>query len=217
VDAGRRVASRVSVGDATCVCCRVAAASGADGAVALAWRRIGASGARDMVVARSRDAGARFAPLVPVAVDDWRLDACPHRGGSLAFDASGVSWLAWYTEGGGRPTLRLATAAADGAFGAPRALHDDPASWPDRVALATARDGRALVAWEARTPVRSSIAMRWVDAASLGPVAVASQGLKAEGVALATAPDGRVVAAWLEESFPATRTVVAQLGDGPSS
>jgi hypothetical protein len=85
-------------------------------------------------------------------------------------------------------------------------------SLPDRVALAIGADGAGLVLWERRSPVRSEIAARALDAGGRpGAVRVLSRGVHASGPALVAAPDGGFVAAWNEEEFPVLRTVVADL------
>jgi len=213
VERGSRVEGRVAVGSDTCPCCRVAAAAGPGAALALAWRQTFAGNVRDFVFAESRDGGRSFAPSRRVAVDGWALDACPHRGGALALDASGRAWLAWYSEGDdATPRLRLAFAEPGAPFGAPRALHEDPRSLPDHVALAVAGDGRGLVAFEAATAVRSAVVLRLVDGAGgeIGPPLLPAKSVVAKSPAVAAAGDG-FTAAWIEEEFPEVRFVVQEL------
>jgi len=213
VERGSRVAQRAAIGSDTCPCCRVAAAAGPGAALALAWRQTFPGNVRDFVFAESRDGGRSFAGPRRVAVDGWSLDACPHRGGGLALDASGRAWLAWYSEGDdATPRLRLAWAEPGAPFGAPRALHEDPRSLPDHVALAVAGDGRGLVAFEAATAVRSAVVLRLVDGAGgeIGPPLLPAQSVVAKSPALAAGRDG-FTAAWIEEEFPEVRFVVQEL------
>jgi hypothetical protein len=196
----------------SCPCCRLAVATDATGSVALLWRDESEASVRDMVVSFA-EADTAFSAPVRVSDDRWVLEACPHRGGALAFAPDGRVAVAWYTEGKiGRPQLLLAVGDANG-FGAPLAIHRDAVSQPDRVALALDRDGRGIVLWERRTAVRSEIAARAIsaDGARLGPVRVVSQTLHAGHPQVRVSPTGRFVAAWSEESFPTQRTVVAAL------
>ena len=67
-------------------------------------------------------------PLRRVSVDDWKIEACPHHGPSLAIAPDGSYHVAWFTDGAARKGLFYARAElADAAFGPPRAL-----SSPDR-------------------------------------------------------------------------------------
>ncbi len=66
---------------------------------------------RDIAVTRL-DNGVWTAPK-PVHADGWKIDACPVAGPALA--ASGdTAVVAWYSEAGGTPTLRLARSPNSG-------------------------------------------------------------------------------------------------------
>lgn len=205
------VTSRARLGARTCPCCRVEVAVGSDGRVGVLWRDELPGQVRDMVMALSRDGGRSFASPRLVHDDGWALDACPHRGGSLAFDGRGRVAAAWYTEGPQqRPAVTLALAADGVTFGLPRPLHDLPGALPDRVSLALRPDGAGLVVWESATPVRREIAGRSVGDAGrrLGATRVLSRALKASAPAAAVTPSGGLVVAWNEEAFPTLRTIV---------
>ena len=203
------------LGTRTCPCCRVAVAPDATGRVGALWRDEFTGRVRDMVFALSPRGPLAFAPGERVHDDGWAFDACPHRGGALAFAPDGRALVAWYSEGrAGEPALWLAARTPDG-FSDPLALHEGAGSLPDRVALAVGADGSGLVLWERRSPVRSEIAARALDAGGRpGAVRVLSRGVHASGPALVAAPGGGFVAAWNEEEFPVLRTVVAELALG---
>ena len=58
-----------------------------------------------------------------VSVDNWKIDACPHHGPSLAIAPDGSYHAAWFTGGAARQGLFYARADnADAPFGTPRAL-----------------------------------------------------------------------------------------------
>jgi hypothetical protein len=67
-------------------------------------------------------------PVRRVSVDDWKIEACPHHGPSLAIAPDGSYHVAWFTDGTKRKGLFYARAdSADAEYSAPRAL-----SKPDR-------------------------------------------------------------------------------------
>src|SRR5207249_9208192 len=49
-------------------------------------------------------------PLRRVSVDDWKLEACPHHGPSLAIAPDGSYHVAWFTDGKARKGLFYARA-----------------------------------------------------------------------------------------------------------
>ena len=200
--------------ESACVCCRTAVASARNGAAGVLWRGERAGNVRDMFWARSSDGGRRFASPELVNADGWSLDACPHRGGAIAFDATGRAAAAWYTEGTqAQPSLRLATASSGAAFGPPRELHAGGGSFPDHVAVALSEAGPGLVVFESATAVRREIVARALTpaVAQLGPAVVLSRALQASGPATVALPRGGFAVAWNEEAFPMLRTVVVEL------
>lgn len=214
VDRGTRVERVVKLEDGeTCVCCRVDVAAGPDGAVGVLWRKVFAGDVRDMVLARSRDGGRAFDPPALVHADRWKIPACPHRGGSLATDARGRLYAAWYTEGAqGQPAMLFASAPEARPFAAPKRVSAALGSIPDRVRLAVGPDGRGVVVWEDATAVRKRILARAVldGGRTLGAVRVLSEAVKAWAPDVVTAgPDFVVV--WHEERFPRLTTVVQRI------
>jgi hypothetical protein len=211
VEQGTRVESIRKVGDDTCVCCRVDAATGAGNMVALAWRRVFPGDIRDMVLAVSRDGGRTFGDATLVSADRWKINACPHRGGAVGLDAKGRVYMSWYTEGTDiRPDLRFAVSTDGRRFGPPRRLHTSTTSIPDQARMAVDPAGRAVIVWEESTAVRRRILLRYtLDAGrTLSPIRVLSTAIKAYSPDIAFAPDGSFLVAWHEEQFPFLKTVV---------
>jgi hypothetical protein len=211
VDQGRRVESIRKVGDDTCVCCRVDAATGPRDTVALTWRQVFPGDIRDMVLAVSRDGGRTFGDPTMVSADHWKINACPHRGGAVGLDARGRVYMSWYTEGTDiRPDLRFAVSQDGRRFGPPKRLHTSATSIPDNARMAVDPAGRAVVVWEESTAVRRRILLRYtLDAGrTLSPIHVLSAAIKAYAPDIAFAPDGSFLVAWHEEQFPFLKTVV---------
>src|SRR5882672_3128554 len=127
--------------DNTCECCRLGIAFAGPGRPVIAFRNIFEGSIRDHAVVTFKDAMTP-GPLRRVSVDDWKLEACPHHGPSLAVAPDGSQHVAWFTDGAARKGLFYARAdSADSAFGAPRAL-SSPDRQPARPYVLA--DGRAL-------------------------------------------------------------------------
>jgi hypothetical protein len=141
--------------------------------------------------------------------DRWKINACPHRGGSVAMDDRGRVYLAWYTEtADGQP--RMLFAAGDGArFSAPARLNSSTGSIPDQVRLAADPAGRVVIVWEEATAVRRRVLLRYSTdgGRTLSAPQALSQAIKAYAPDVAVAPGGAFVLAWHEEQFPALKTV----------
>ena len=215
-DGGRRVERTLRLDtDETCVCCRVGVAAAKPALVTVIWRKVFPGDVRDMVLARSRDGGRTVDAPVRVHADNWRISACPHRGGSVAFDGRGRVHALWYTEGTrNQPDVLYAIAADGQRFAAPQRVHVSTTSIPDHARLAVTPAGHGVIVWEDSTAVRRRVLSRETTATGLGPVRVLSQAVKAYAPEVTVAPDGAAVVAWHEEQFPKTKTVVLRLGAG---
>lgn len=163
-----------------CDCCQTAVAMTARGPL-LAYRDRSDDEIRDIAVTRL-DNGVWTAPK-PVHADGWKIDACPVAGPALA--ASGdTAAVAWYSEAGGTPTLRLARSPNSGErFFAPVTL-DAGAAVLGRAAVAIDAQ-QVWVAWLredtqgqtlmlARYPLDLSKALQRIEVAKLGARGLAS-------------------------------------------
>lgn len=132
--------------DNTCECCRLGLAFAAPGQPVIAFRNIFAGSVRDHAVVTFKDATTP-GPLRRVSVDDWKIEACPHHGPSVAVAPDGSQHVAWFTDGKARKGLFYARAdSSQAAFGPLRAL-SSPDRQPARPYLLS--DGRALhLAWK---------------------------------------------------------------------
>ena len=90
-DGGRSFAANQKLADHSCECCRLGLATDSDGTPLVFWRHIFDGGIRDFALARLGE------PLKRASEDGWKIDACPHHGGSLMVDAQGSRHLAWFT------------------------------------------------------------------------------------------------------------------------
>lgn len=193
---------RVAPGE-SCPCCRTAIATGADGALYLAWRTVMPGNIRDIVVARSDDRGDTWSAPVRVHADDWEFDACPHAGPSLQVDDAGRLHAAWWTGREGSAGVWYAR-SDDGArsFGAPVALGVSEFSRPSHAQVAVGADGLVVAAWDDGTLRTPRITMRVSTdggASFGGAVAVSDSGVAASFPVLALA-DRDFTLVWAEQS-----------------
>jgi hypothetical protein len=174
---------------------------------------------RAMVVALSQDRGRTFAAPTLVHDDGWKITACPHRGGSVAFAGPSRMVAAWYTEGrGGQPDVDVATSADGRTFTPPQRLQQTVGTIPDNVRLAANADGHVAVVWEESTAVRRRVMLRTSTdgGRTFGQGQSLSRAIKAYMPDVTAAPNGAFAVAWHEEAFPATKTVVQTVRAGAS-
>jgi hypothetical protein len=79
----------------------------------VAYRAIFSGGIRDQATQVITAKGAE--PIRRVADDDWKTDACPHHGPSIAISGSGKFHVAWYTQGSKRSGVFYANSHNEGA------------------------------------------------------------------------------------------------------
>ena len=126
----------------TCDCCQTDVAITDKGPL-LAYRDRGDDEVRDIAVLRF-EAGKWGAPK-PVHADGWKIEACPVNGPAIAARGN-AAVVAWYSEAGGTPALRIARSGNAGdAFAAPVVV-DKGAAVLGRVDVAV-DDKQVWVAW----------------------------------------------------------------------
>jgi hypothetical protein len=143
-DDGRSFGPNRKLKDNVCECCRLALGFDAASEPVLLWRDILPGGVRDHSLARL--AGSPPSS-VRATFDDWRINACPHHGPSLAIGADGAAHLAWFSGDGVAAGGVFYARSADGgrSFGKAIRLGDvDSASHPSVLASGA----RVLVAWK---------------------------------------------------------------------
>jgi len=108
--------------DNTCECCRIGLAFAGPGRPAVVFRNIFPGSIRDHGVITFGNPTAP-GPIRRVSADNWKIEACPHHGPSIAIAPDGSYHVAWYTDGSARKGLFYARADnAEAPFGPPRAL-----------------------------------------------------------------------------------------------
>ncbi len=146
-DRGASFRGDFKVADHSCECCRIALLPRADGSVLALWRHVFEPNVRDHGIAQLNADGSSGA-LRRATFDDWRLDACPHHGPSLAADSKGRLHAVWFTQAPGKAgvhygRLREGGVDAQRRVGGDAAEHADLAISGERIAVAWKEfDGR---------------------------------------------------------------------------
>ena len=196
-DDGSRFGNTTIAVDNTCECCRLGVAFAGPGRPAVMFRNIFPGSIRDHAVLTFKDNGTP-GPLRRVSVDNWKIEACPHHGPSLAISADGSYHAAWFTGGAARQGLFYARAdSEDAAFGEPRAL-SSPSRQPARPYLLAVGSDVHLV-WkefdgtkaQVRRQVSHDNGRSWSEARTVAETADASDH------PLLVADKSRVYLSWL--------------------
>jgi hypothetical protein len=143
-DSGASFQGDYKVADHSCECCRIALAINPHGKPTAMWRHVFAPNIRDHALAQLGMAG-KVTPLQRVTFDDWRIDACPHHGPSLAYAPDGTRHQVWFNgkDGDGGGAL-YAQYAPDGKPAKPVNLGSAQASHPDVAVVGR----RVAVVWK---------------------------------------------------------------------
>jgi len=168
VDADGKLSDEAQLDERVCECCQTSAALTSEGAIAV-YRDRSQTEVRDIYSVRQDD-GTWGAPR-PVHSDNWEINGCPVNGPSIAADVRRVA-VAWFTEGGDQPCVKVAFSGDAGAtFGGSIQVDDGEAI--GRVDTLLLPDGSALVCWMSGTAEGGAIKVRRIRPdGSLGPVSV---------------------------------------------
>ncbi len=129
-DSGATFKGDYKVAEHSCECCRIALALNAEGKPVALWRHVFEPNARDhAIIALTAD--GKLAPLVRATFDDWRVDACPHHGPSLAYAADGTRHQTWFNVKGNDGGVFYASADAAGLLRKPMQLGSAQATHAD--------------------------------------------------------------------------------------
>jgi hypothetical protein len=145
-DGGGTYSEARMVKDNTCECCRISVAFAGSGRPAVLFRNIYPGSVRDHAVVTFRDP-ATPGEIHRVSHDDWKTEACPHQGPSLAISPKGTYHAVWFTGGGVRKGLFYARSTDGGErFSEPMAVGrpDRNASRPYLLASASG----TMIVWK---------------------------------------------------------------------
>ena len=155
-DRGASFGTNVRVATGVCPCCRPTLGFGRGGEIHVSWRHVFPRHVRDMVVATSSDGGAAFGEAVRVAEDGWKINGCPHSGASMA-SKGGRLYVTWYSDGdGSSPGIRLAWSEDGAKTFSDATIVSRETLDANHPALTLAGDGRLLLTFQGRDPVKLS-------------------------------------------------------------
>jgi hypothetical protein len=103
-DHGASVSDTRIAQDNTCECCRLGIAFAGPGRPVIVFRNVFGGTVRDHAVMTFADPST-LGPVYRISVDDWKTDACPHHGPSIALSAEGTYHVTWFTSGSVRKGL----------------------------------------------------------------------------------------------------------------
>jgi hypothetical protein len=112
VDGGKTFQAEKFANESSCECCRIGVSLDPKNQVAIAYRAIFPGGIRDQASQVITPKGAEA--IRRVADDDWKTDACPHHGPSIAVSGTGKFHVAWYTQGTKRSGVFYASSSNQG-------------------------------------------------------------------------------------------------------
>jgi hypothetical protein len=109
-DGGKTFSPNKKLAAEVCPCCKTSMAAAPDGRVYISWRQVLPEGFRHIAVASTPDKGATFSEGVIVSDDQWKIDACPVSGPSMAVNDKGVLNISWFAAGEAKAGTGMETA-----------------------------------------------------------------------------------------------------------
>ena len=111
-DAGNSFAPEKIANESSCECCRIGASIDPQGGVGIIYRAIFPGGIRDHATQIITPSTA--GKVQRVSRDEWKTDACPHHGPSIAISSAGNMHVAWFTQGSARTGVFYASSSNQG-------------------------------------------------------------------------------------------------------
>lgn len=129
-DSGASFKGDYKIAGHSCECCRIGLALDAGGKPVALWRHVFDSSIRDHAMTTLSPDG-NTSPVVRATFDNWRIDACPHHGPSLAYAADGTRHQVWFNVKDDEGGAFYASANAGGKMAMPIKLGTAQAEHPD--------------------------------------------------------------------------------------
>jgi len=209
------------VASGVCPCCRPSIAADATGRWYLSWRSVFPGSIRDMVAAASRDRGASWSKPVPVSLDGWKIEGCPHSGPALQVVGPWL-YVAWYSAAGGEGRVWWTRSPREGLAFEPRQSLSGELKDANHPSLSADGD-QVWAAFAARDPLdRAGWGPPTVFVRPLGTLAVAPLAApRAQGSAshpqLMGMGAGRWLVSWTDQSDTGVGAVAARFRVRPAT
>ena len=94
-DRGATFEKEQKLADSSCECCRIAMTNKPDGTAVAMWRHVFEGGERDHMIAEVPKAGM-VPQLNRATFGRWKINGCPHHGGSLAIGENASGWWGYH-------------------------------------------------------------------------------------------------------------------------
>lgn len=210
IGADGKLTDEAQLDERVCECCQTSAALTSEGAIAV-YRDRSPSEVRDIYVVKQ--VNGSWASPKPVYADKWEVNGCPVNGPSVAADGRRVA-VAWFTESGDQPRVKVAFSGDAGAtFGNP--IQVDEGDAVGRVDVLLLPDGSALVCWMSGTVESGAIKVRRIrQDGKPGPASLIARTdiSRSSGFPRMARVNNEVHFAWTEFGKPAhVRTAVADI------
>ena len=156
-DSGKTFSPEKIAHESSCECCRIGVSVDPKGEIAIIYRAIFPGGIRDHASQIISSKGPEQARRV--SKDEWKTDACPHHGPSIAVSGSGRIHAAWFTQGSARTGVFYAYSSNQGAsYSKPSRVGAEGAnvSRPYLLALGT----RVWLVWKEFDGMKTSVYLK---------------------------------------------------------
>ena len=192
-----------------CECCPTSVAVAADGPIA-AYRRRSMAEIRDIYVTRL--AAAKWSMPIRVHADNFKIDACPINGPSIAAGGKDVA-VAWFTAPNEKPQSYVAFSHDGGrTFGKATRIEDEGTLGRMQVALTP--DGAAIVGW-VEAGQKTTFNIRRIDASGARGPSVAVATMSGTRFPRMVVVKNEVILAWTESEKDSSRVKTARLRLNP--
>jgi hypothetical protein len=189
-----------------CECCPTAVAVAADGPIA-AYRRRSMAEIRDIYVTRL--AGAKWSMPIRVHADNFKIDACPINGPSIAANGKDVV-VAWFTAPKEKPQSFVAFSQDGGrTFGKATRVEDEGTLGRMQVALTP--DGAAIVGWVEAAGEKPTFKIRRIDASGGRGPSVAVAAMSGTRFPRMVVAKNEALLAWTESEKESSRVKTARI------
>ncbi|MBU3593572.1 exo-alpha-sialidase [Polynucleobacter sp. 71A-WALBACH] len=156
-DVGKTFQPEKIANDNSCECCRIGSTIDPKGGVAIVYRAIFSGGIRDHATQLINKSSS--GEIHRVSKDEWRTDACPHHGPSIAVSSTGKIHVAWFTQGSARSGVFYANSSNQGeTYSRPARIgaEQENVSRPYLLAL----DKSIWLVWKAFNGVKTSVYLK---------------------------------------------------------